>query len=168
MKAGKALDERKAEIRIQFKDAPGANFMFENEVPRNELVMRMQPHEAIYMKTNFKSPGFSSSPVQGELEVNYDTRFFNNSEAGVANPEAYTRLILNVIQGRQAAFVRADELMRSWEIFTPILKQIENENIRPHPYKTGTRGPEGADDWIYEKSGYTRNKAYKFYNEISS
>jgi len=162
LKAGKALNERKAEIRIQFKDAPAADFMFYGDVPRNELVMRMQPNEAIYMKTNFKSPGFSSSPLQGELEVNYDTRFFHN-ESGTSNPEAYTRLILNVIQGRQAAFVRDDELMRSWEIFTPILHKIETENIRPFPYKEGSRGPEGADPWILEKSGYIRNKAYKFY-----
>jgi len=166
LKAGKALDERKAEVRIQFKDAKAANFMFEEtkgNVPRNELVMRMQPHEAIYMKTNFKSPGFSLDPVQGELGVNYDDRFFKHGE--ISNPEAYTRLILNVIQGRQAAFVRDDELIRSWEIFTPILNQIENEKIRPHSYTYGSRGPKGADAWIQEKSGYVRNTEYKFYNE---
>lgn len=51
MKAGKALDERKAEIRIQFKDPPAAGFLFDNQgCPRNELVMRLQPSEAVYMK----------------------------------------------------------------------------------------------------------------------
>jgi len=175
LKAGKALDERKAEMRIQFKDAPAASFLFDmgidnngdNMIPRNELVMRMQPHEAIYIKTNFKSPGFASAPVQGELEVNYESRFFDHHGEGdnVSNPAAYTRLILDVIRGRQAAFVRADELVRSWEIFTPVLEQMEREGIRPHTYKSGSRGPEGADKWIFEKSGYVRNEAYKFYEK---
>ena len=55
MKAGKALDERKSEMRIQFKDAPAATFLFSGQdCPRNELVMRLQPKEAIYVKTNLK------------------------------------------------------------------------------------------------------------------
>jgi len=50
LKAGKALNERKAEMRIQFKDAPAASYLFQGEkCPRNELVMRMQPDEAIYL-----------------------------------------------------------------------------------------------------------------------
>jgi glucose-6-phosphate 1-dehydrogenase len=178
LKAGKALDERKAEMRIQFKDAPASEFLFatdpeksENPIPRNELVIRMQPHEAIYIKTNFKSPGFASAPMQGELEVNYESRFFQNDhedstgKSKNVNPAAYTRLILDVIRGRQAAFVRADELLRSWEIFTPVLDKMEQENIRPHTYTTGSRGPKGADQWIFEKSGYIRNKAYKFHDQ---
>ena len=53
MKAGKALNERKAEMRIQFKDAPAAEFLFEGDkTPRNELVLRMQPKEAIYIKVS--------------------------------------------------------------------------------------------------------------------
>ncbi len=65
LKAGKALNERKAEMRIQFKDAPASEFLFAGEkCPRNELVMRMQPHEAVYLKTNVKSPGFSGTPIQ--------------------------------------------------------------------------------------------------------
>lgn len=77
LKAGKALNERKAEMRIQFHDAPAGDFLFDGKnCPRNELVMRMQPKEAIWMKTNVKSPGFCAEPVQSELEVNYNTRFF--------------------------------------------------------------------------------------------
>jgi len=51
MKAGKALNERKAEMRIQFKDAPASEFLFDKKCPRNELVMRLQPDEAIYFKS---------------------------------------------------------------------------------------------------------------------
>jgi len=160
LKAGKALDERKAEMRIQFKDAPAAEFLFDNKCPRNELVMRMQPKEAIYMKTNVKTPGFSTTPIQAELEVNYDTRYYERT--GEVNPDAYTRLILDVLKGRQAAFVRDDELRRSWEIFTPLLHQIEQNDVKPIIYKQGGRGPKEADDFIRDKCNYIRNDEYKF------
>ena len=90
------------------------------------------------MKNNIKTPGFSSDPIQSELEVKYATRYFNHGTK--SNPDAYSRLILDVLRGRSASFVRSDELIRSWEIFTPVLHQIENENIRPHTYKLGSRG----------------------------
>ena len=99
--------------------------------------MKMQPQETVYLKTNVKSPGFTATPVQSELEVTYDTRFFQNEN--VSNPDAYTRLLVDVLRGRHEAFVRDDELRRAWEIFTPVLNQIENENVRPIIYKQGTR-----------------------------
>lgn len=162
MKAGKALDEKKAEMRIQFKDAPAAEFLFQGQdCPRNELVMRMQPHEAVYLKTNVKSPGFAVKPIQSELEVNYDTRFFAQSQQ--SNPDAYTRLIFDVLRGKQATFVRDDELRRAWEIFTPVLHRIENENIRPIIYKQGGRGPKEADEFV--SLFYKRNEDYIFYDQ---
>ncbi len=147
-------------MRIQFKDAPAANFLFESKCPRNELVMRLQPNEAIYIKTNVKTPGISSALIQKELEVNYDDRFAELDENG--SPDAYTRLILDVLRGKSATFVREDELRRAWEIFTPLLHRIEKENIRPEVYKTGTRGPAAADEFIKRKSGYVRNEDYVF------
>ncbi|KAL3768113.1 hypothetical protein ACHAWO_008281 [Cyclotella atomus] len=161
-KAGKALNERKAEMRIQFKDAPASMHLFGCDVPRNELVIKLQPDETIYMKSNIKTPGFGSAPIQSELEVKYDTRYF--AEKTVSNPDAYSRLILDVLRGKSASFVRADELIRAWEIFTPVLHQIDREKVRPHVYKTGTRGPDEADEWINSKSGYKRNDAYVWYD----
>jgi hypothetical protein len=113
------------------------------------------------MKTNVKSPGFAAKPVQSELEVNYDTRFFAHSKE--SNPDAYTRLILDVLQGKHAAFVRDDELRRAWEIFTPLLHRIEKENIQPIIYKQGTRGPPQADEFVKREVGYVRNDDYVFY-----
>jgi glucose-6-phosphate 1-dehydrogenase len=166
-KAGKALDDRKAEMRIQFKDAPGAGFMFEGApTPRNELVIRMQPNEAMYMKTNVKSPGFATVPVQSELEVNYSTAFYDidDGKANV-NPGAYARLILDAIQGNQASFVRSDELISSWKIFTPVLKEIEEGSVKPEPYEMGSRGPDGADEWVGKMSGFVRSEGYKYRGE---
>ena len=68
IKAGKALNERKAEIRIQFKSAPSVASMFDvqnlEDMPaENELVMKLQPEEAVYVKTNVKSPGLTTKPT---------------------------------------------------------------------------------------------------------
>jgi 6-phosphogluconate dehydrogenase len=162
LKAGKALNERKAEMRIQFRDAPAAEYLFAGQdCPRNEVVMTLQPHESIYIKTNVKSPGFQTKPVQSEMELNYDTRFFANNKE--SNPEAYTRLILDVLQGKQGAFVRDDELRRAWEIFTPVLHKIEQSNIRPITYPQGSRGPIEADEFI-ANLGYSRNDNYVYYD----
>ena len=122
----------------------------------------MQPNEAVYLKTNVKSPGFSAKPIQSELDLNYDTRYFAHSEKG-SNPDAYTRLILDVLQGKQMAFVRDDELRRAWEIFTPLLHRIDNENTRPLSYKQGSRGPVEADQFIFREGGYSRNEDYVFH-----
>jgi len=162
-KAGKALNERKAEMRIQFKNAPAVESLFGGaDVPRNEMVIKLQPEECIYMKSNIKTPGFASAPLQSELAVKYDTRYFGDKAS--SNPDAYSRLILDVLRGRSANFVRSDELIRSWEIFTPVLHQIEKENTEPHIYKMGSRGPKTADAWFKEKSGYVRNDAYLWHD----
>ena len=148
IKAGKALNERKAEIRIQFKGAPGAQSMFAGQdIASQELVMRLQPDEAVYLKTNIKSPGLTTQPVVSELNLSYKQRF----DAEIF--DAYTRLILEVIRGRQATFVRDDELKASWAVFTPLLHQIEQEKIKPILYEYGSRGPTESDELI-KRVGY--------------
>jgi len=165
LKAGKALNERKTEMRVQFKNSSAGAFLFNSDKapPRNELVIRLQPKEAMYMKTNVKSPGYDSSPVQSELEINYDHRFENFSARGT-NPDAYTRLILGVLRNKQEAFVRNDELIASWKIFTPLLHAIENNpaKYRPIVYEPGSRGPLEADIFIRENCNFERNEDYVY------
>jgi glucose-6-phosphate 1-dehydrogenase len=69
----KALNERKAEIRIQFKEVPGD--IFDNSCARNELVIRVQPDEAVYMKISTKKPGMNFNPVETELDLTYKKRY---------------------------------------------------------------------------------------------
>mmetsp|Transcript_3215 Transcript_3215/g.4995 ORF Transcript_3215/g.4995 Transcript_3215/m.4995 type:complete len:519 (+) Transcript_3215:83-1639(+) len=157
MKAGKALDERKAEIRIQFKDAPASTFVFDGQTcPRNELVLRLQPSEAVYFKVNVKKPGLFTTLQQSELDLSYHTRY-----PDVYSPDAYTRLLLDTLRGSQATFVRSDELEASWRIFDPLLKQIESEKRKPLPYTYGSRGPPEADEML-ERSGITRHGEYSW------
>lgn len=75
------------------------------------------------------------------------------------SPDAYTRLVLEVLRGKQATFVRSDELLEAWKVFTPILKQIEAGELQPLPYTFGTRGPKESDELV-AKMGYKYNKEY--------
>ncbi|GMH06822.1 hypothetical protein Nepgr_008662 [Nepenthes gracilis] len=142
LKAGKALNSRKAEIRVQFKDVPGDIFKCKKQ-GRNEFVIRLQPSEAMYMKLTVKQPGLEMDTVQSELDLSYKHRY-----QGVTIPEAYERLILDTIRGDQQHFVRRDELKAAWEIFSPLLHIIDDGQLKPIPYKPGSRGPAQADELL--------------------
>ncbi|WRT68484.1 glucose-6-phosphate dehydrogenase [Kwoniella shivajii] len=149
MKAGKALNESKVEIRIQFKDALQGIF---TDIPRNELVMRIQPSEAVYLKMNAKLPGFATRAVPTELDLTYKKRFVDTNI-----PQAYEALILDAIKGDHSNFVRDDELDVAWKIFTPILHWIDSKDApKPEPYPYGSRGPKQLDDFT-SKFGYQRS-----------
>lgn len=122
-----ALNERKAEVRIQFKDVSGD--IFEGKPKRNELVIKVQPGEALYVKLMVKTPGMAFDMEETELDLTYSNRYSN-----IKLPDAYERLILDVFCGSQMHFVRSDELSEAWRIFTPLLHRIERERIRPIPY----------------------------------
>ncbi|RKP34400.1 putative ZWF1-glucose-6-phosphate dehydrogenase [Dimargaris cristalligena] len=158
MKAGKAMDEAKVEVRVQFKDVTDP--LYQN-IARNELIARVGPTEAVYLKIMNKRPGLVNEPVISELDLSYRRRY---SDAKI--PEAYEALLLEILAGDQSHFIRGDELDAAWEIFTPLLHQIENEKIKPRPYAYGTRGPEGADDFI-QKYGYKRrSQAYHWPTDL--
>ncbi|KAG7233412.1 hypothetical protein INR49_007047 [Caranx melampygus] len=82
----KALNERKAEVRLQFTDVPGD--IFGKQCRRNELVVRVQPNEAVYAKMMSKKPGVYFSPEETELDLTYKSRYKD-----VKLPDAYERLI---------------------------------------------------------------------------
>jgi glucose-6-phosphate 1-dehydrogenase len=149
LKCGKALNERKAEIRIQFLSSPSGLY----KSPPNELVIRVQPNEAVYLKLSAKEPGLSDELHQMELDLTYKERFATQL------PEAYERLIYDVIRGDHNLFVRDDELTHAWKIFTPILHEIELKKIHPIIYPFGSRGPQESDKMVKEK-GFIRNEEY--------
>ncbi|KAJ1308638.1 hypothetical protein OPQ81_004332 [Rhizoctonia solani] len=153
LKAGKALNEAKVEIRIQYRDVTQGIF---KDIARNELVMRIQPSEAVYVKINAKTPGFQTRTVPIEMDLTYKRRF---TDAKI--PEAYEALILDALNGDHSNFVRDDELDVAWKIFTPILHWIEGRDgpaPRPQPYPYGSRGPKELNDFI-GKYGYKRADA---------
>jgi len=162
LRAGKALNERKAEVRVQLRDVAGGGATFAgHDLARNELVLRLQPDEAVYFKTNMKAPGLSTLPQQVELDLSYRERFYRGHDA-VYSPDAYARLLLETLLGRQAQFVRADELLESWKIWDPVLAAVDEggaSTVQMHKYPYGSRGPAEADALIARK-GYVRNTDY--------
>lgn len=154
LRCGKALNERKAEVRIQYKDVPGD--IFNGQLKRNELVMRVQPGEAVYIKMMTKQPGRSFDLEETELDLTYNKRYKDT-----VLPDAYERLILDVFYGSQMHFVRSDELAEAWRILTPVLKEIESSDEAPLPYKFGSRGPQQAD-LLTSRHGYKFYGTYKW------
>jgi len=151
LKAGKALNESKVEVRIQFKDVTQGIF---KDIARNELVIRIQPSEAVYLKLNLKTPGLHTRAMPTEMDLTYKRRFTDTKI-----PEAYEALILDALHGDHSNFVRHDELDVAWKIFTPILHWIDGQSgPRPHPapYPYGSRGPKELDGFI-NKYGFRRN-----------
>eukprot|EP00186_Timspurckia_oligopyrenoides_P003356 CAMPEP_0182451510 /NCGR_PEP_ID=MMETSP1172-20130603/43757_1 /TAXON_ID=708627 /ORGANISM="Timspurckia oligopyrenoides, Strain CCMP3278" /LENGTH=594 /DNA_ID=CAMNT_0024649291 /DNA_START=71 /DNA_END=1855 /DNA_ORIENTATION=+ len=147
MKAGKALDARKAEIRIRFKASPGDIFGVPAQMAGNELVLRVQPDEAIYLKIVSKVPGLTSRLEQARLNLFYRTAWEESKDI----PDAYERLILDVIQGEKSLFIRDDELEFAWKIFDTALAQMELPNAqKPEPYDYGSRGPVESEHLAYK------------------
>uniref|UniRef100_A0A7N5P455 Glucose-6-phosphate 1-dehydrogenase n=1 Tax=Ailuropoda melanoleuca TaxID=9646 RepID=A0A7N5P455_AILME len=153
LRCGKALNERKAEVRLQFRDVAGD--IFQQQCKRNELVIRVQPNEAVYTKMMTKKPGMFFNPEESELDLTYGNRYKN-----VKLPDAYERLILDVFCGNQMHFVRSDELREAWRIFTPLLHKIEREKLQPIPYVYGSRGPAEADE-LMKRVGFQYEGTYK-------
>nr|CAD7405388.1 unnamed protein product [Timema poppensis] len=154
LRCGKALNERKAEIRIQYKDVPGD--IFNGQPKRNELVIRVQPGEAVYVKLMTKTPGMTFDMEETELDLTYGSRYKD-----VKMPDAYERLLLDVFCGSQMHFVRSDELSEAWRIFTPLLHQIEADKVKPIPYVYGSRGPKEADE-LCSKNDFKYYGSYKW------
>lgn len=139
LKAGKAMDNAKVEVRIQFKEVPSG--LYKNAT-RNELVLRVQPGEAIYFKFNNKNPGLSYKVITTDLDLTYKDRYKD-----MRVPDAYEGLILDVLRSDHSNFVRDDELDAAWKIFTPLLHTIDREHIKPEQYPYGTRGPKQLEEF---------------------
>lgn len=150
LRAGKALDEGKVEIRIQFKAV--AKGMFK-EIQRNELVIRIQPNEAIYLKINSKIPGISTHTSLTDLDLTYSTRYSKDFWI----PEAYEALIRDCYLGNHSNFVRDDELEVSWKLFTPLLEAVEKDNnVKLETYPYGSKGPKELRKYLTDH-GYVFN-----------
>uniref|UniRef100_A0A7S2VDX1 glucose-6-phosphate dehydrogenase (NADP(+)) n=1 Tax=Entomoneis paludosa TaxID=265537 RepID=A0A7S2VDX1_9STRA len=134
MEAGKALNERVCEVRLHFRGSTDVS-------QPNCLVIRLQPTPKVFFTANLKTPGFSSTPTSTHLGVDYDSHLHDI-------PDAYTRLLLDVLRAQQENFVRNDELIEAWRVFTPVLHETEKNRVEPLPYGRGTNGPELRQDFL--------------------
>lgn len=96
------------EVRIQYRDVTQGIF---KDITRNELVLRIQPSEAVYAKINAKTPGLYTRVIPIEMDLTYKRRFTDTKI-----PEAYEALILDALKGDHSNFVRNDELDAAWKV----------------------------------------------------
>jgi len=155
MTAGKGLDERLCEVRVRYKQKPHNKLitvMSGRQLHANELVMRIQPNESLYMTTMSKvpdlntfasaeEPGLKWVPKSTVMDMSYDKSF---TDAYVG--DAYERMFLNAALGDQSLFVSADELVEMWRIFTPLLHKIDDEKPEVVLYPFGMVPP-GFPEW---------------------
>lgn len=134
--AGKGLSRKKTEIKIIFKQA-GSNLFcsLDRCPPLNELVFRIQPAEGLHFNIVTKRPGTKIDFVSKEIDLSYQSAF-----AGEVIPEAYENLIIDAINGNKQLFIREDELQAAWDILTPALHHLEQQQIPPKLYKFGSDG----------------------------
>lgn len=136
VEAGKALDRKINEVRIRFRGIPAG--LFEKNgaaLQPNELIIRIQPDEAIVLKIMNKLPGLGLELASTELNLRYQAAF------STLIPDAYECLLLDVIKGDRSLFIRADELAAAWDVFTPVLQLMESERLAPEIYPYGSAGP---------------------------
>ena len=145
LRSGKSLPKRVSEIAVQFKHVPRILFRAESahDVEPNTLVMRIQPDEGASMTITSKMPGLRVELRPVEMDFYYGTSF------GDPSPEAYERLLHDVMLGDPTLFMRADEIEASWRLVTPILEHWERSVVTDLPlYTAGTWGPREAHDLL--------------------
>ena len=140
LRAGKRLGRRVTEIAVVFKRAPQQLFEASqtSALGQNALVIRVQPDEGVTIRFGSKIPGVGMQVRDVTMDFGYGHAFTE------ASPEAYERLILDVLLGEPPLFPRHEEVELSWKILDPIEK-FWAANGKPEPYRPGTWGPASAD-----------------------
>ncbi|MGB9680144.1 MAG: glucose-6-phosphate dehydrogenase [Thermoanaerobacteraceae bacterium] len=141
IRTGKKMPEKSTEIIVQFKPLPGVLYFKEygNLMP-NLLIIRIQPEEGVNLQFNAKVPGAGNLVIQP-----VDMDFCQNCQITNNSPEAYERLIFDVMKGDSTLFTRWDEVLYSWNIVDSISDAWENQKTSLYYYKQGTWGPEEAN-----------------------
>jgi glucose-6-phosphate 1-dehydrogenase len=143
LRTGKRLGRRVTEVAVVFKRAPHLPFneTATEELGQNALVIRVQPDEGVTLRFGSKVPGTAMEIRDVNMDFAYGGAFAESS------PEAYERLILDVLLGDPPLFPQHEEVELSWEILDPILEHWA-ESGKPEPYESGTWGPQSADDML--------------------
>jgi glucose-6-phosphate 1-dehydrogenase len=143
LRTGKRLGRRVTEVAVVFKRAPHLPFAATatEELGQNALVTRIQPDEGVTVRFGAKVPGTAMEIRDVTMDFQYGGAFVESS------PEAYERLILDVLLGDPPLFPQHEEVELSWQILDPILDNWA-EHGRPDPYESGTWGPQSSIDML--------------------
>ena len=148
LRTGKRLGRRVTEVAIVFKRAPHLPFAetATEELTQNALVIRVQPDEGVTLRFGSKVPGTAMEIRDVNMDFVYGGAFTESS------PEAYERLILDVLLGDPPLFPRHEEVELSWQILDPILdhwaREDEKGKGKPEQYESGAWGPASANEML--------------------
>ncbi|WP_229117253.1 glucose-6-phosphate dehydrogenase [Enemella dayhoffiae] len=144
LRTGKRLARRVTEVALGFKKAPHLPFTDTDteELGHNALVMRIQPDEGITLQFGAKVPGTQMEIRQVNMDFAYGGSFTETS------PEAYERLILDVLLGEPPLFPQREEVELSWMILDPILDHWASLGTPPEDYQAGSWGPSSAHEML--------------------
>jgi len=147
LRTGKRLGRRVTEIAVVFKEAPHQPFTQSQRTSlgQNAVVIRVQPDEGVLMRFGSKVPGSAMEVRDVNMDFSYAEAFTEES------PEAYERLILDVLLDEPSLFPTNEEVELSWAILDPIL-EFWAEKGQPEEYESGTWGPASADRML-ERTG---------------
>jgi glucose-6-phosphate 1-dehydrogenase len=142
LRTGKRLRGRYSEIAITFKEPPHSIFDDAKGWKENVLVIRLQPNEGMNLMVMIKEPGPGGMRL---MQVPLDMTFADAlGEDAEDVPDAYERLIMDVIRGNQTLFMRGDEVEAAWAWTDPIIEGWEARGDTPQGYEPGSSGPEDA------------------------
>ncbi len=147
LRTGKRLPRRVTEIGIVFRKAPHLPFSRGDtqELGSNQLVVRVQPDEGVTLCFGSKVPGTTMEVRDVSMDFLYGEAFTENS------PEAYERLLLDVLLGDASLFPRNEEVEESWRVIDPIEQLWREQDCSdggPELYRAGEWGPKGADQML--------------------
>lgn len=148
LRTGKRMGSRRSEIVVQFKDTPVAMFGAGAGAP-NKLVLRLQPDEGVRLWLNMKEPGPGGLRVK---TTSLDLSFAEEFE-GVRYPDAYERLLMDVVRGNLSLFMRRDEVDAAWAWADALLAAWEQSGSAPHLYTAGESGPREAAVMLAQDGG---------------
>jgi glucose-6-phosphate 1-dehydrogenase len=144
LRTGKRMSARESMIHVQFKNVPRILFNRAGELPPNALTLRIQPDEGFSFEVLAKRPGLDLTIRPVRMNLRYESEF-----TGEQTPDAYERLLLDVMAGDHTLFVSARFVEKSWEFVQSILDEWSRDPSLPiHDYAAGSSGPAAADELI--------------------
>ena len=151
LRTGKRLAERVSEIMVNFRAIPHSIFETPADAATaNRLVIRLQPDEGVKLWLMVKDPGPGGMRLRRvPLDMSFAEAF-----GGRRHPDAYERLLMDVVRGNPTLFMRRDEVEAAWRWIDPIVAAWTQSHESPKPYTAGTWGPSAAIALI-EREGRT-------------
>jgi glucose-6-phosphate 1-dehydrogenase len=145
LRTGKRLPLNSSQVRVQFRPTPNVLFAAQcgPKLDANSITLRLQPNEGITLHFNGKTPGVNIEIRPVRMQFDYEAEF------GAYTPEAYQRLLLEVMAGDSTLFIRSDEVETAWSIIDPIRQAWAGQPLQAAEfYPAGTWGPSAGDELL--------------------